>query len=98
MPKVATTQSKKVQLIERVVDALPLDVDALSARAEAVLSDELYWFPVRHHSATVARHLDAAIRQRKPKILFMEGPSEANDLVRHIVDAKTKPPVAIYSS
>jgi len=70
----------------------------LVQRVEDVLAEELYWFPVRHHSATVARHLDAAIRQRKPKVVFIEGPSEANDLVPYIVDRKTTPPVAIYSS
>ena len=30
--------------------------------------------------------------------MFIEGPAEANDLIRHVVDRKTEPPVAIYSS
>lgn len=67
-------------------------------RVNAVLSEVLYWFPVRHHSPTVARMLEAAIAARKPKVLFIEGPAEANELIPFIVDAKTKPPVAIYSS
>ena len=75
-----------------------LDPDAIRRRVAAVLGEPLYWFPVRHHSPAVARYLDAAIRQRQPKLVFIEGPAEANDLVRHVVDAKTKPPVAIYSS
>src|SRR5215471_16653007 len=38
------------------------------------------------------------MREREPDIVFIEAPLDAVDLVPHIVDAKTKPPVAIYSS
>src|ERR1700726_265247 len=75
-----------------------LDPAALARQVDAVLADPLYWFPVRHHSHTVARHLASALRSRKPKIIFIEGPHEANDLIPFVVDAKTEPPVAIYSS
>jgi hypothetical protein len=75
-----------------------LDVDALRASVDEVLGRELYWFPIRHHSPAVARHLRDAIRARKPKVLFLEGPSEAAAMIPHVVDAKTKPPVAIYCS
>ena len=75
-----------------------LDPIALQARVDEVLALPLYWFPVRHHSPTVARHLRAALLSRRPSLVFIEGPSEANDLVRFVTDAKTAPPVAIYSS
>jgi hypothetical protein len=75
-----------------------LDAAAIAAQLESVLAQELYWFPVRHHSPTVARHVRSALRTRKPKVVFIEGPAEANDLVAHVVDAKTEPPIAIYSS
>src|SRR5438128_312334 len=78
--------------------ALILDVDALRSGVETVLTEDLYWFPVRHHSPTVARHLRSAILERRPKLIFMEGPHEANDLIPFVVDSRTKPPVAIYSS
>jgi hypothetical protein len=74
------------------------DAAAIRARVDAVLGEPLYWFPVRHHSPAVARFLETVILQRRPRILFLEGPSEANDLIRFLTDAKTKPPVAIYSS
>lgn len=74
------------------------DADAVAARVDAVLGDRLYWFPVRHHSPAVARRLEQVILERRPKLVFIEGPSEANDLIRHLVDAQTKPPVAIYCS
>jgi len=34
-----------------------LDVEVIRQAVDRVLADELYWFPVRHHSPTVARHL-----------------------------------------
>src|SRR5437588_9436072 len=74
------------------------DAGAIRSQVDAVLGDAPYWFPVRHHSPAVARHLEAVILARRPKLLFLEGPHEANDLIPHIVDPKTKPPVAIYSS
>ncbi len=75
-----------------------LDIAALQARVGQVLADQLYWFPVRHHSPTAARHVRSAIAERRPRVLFIEGPSEANDLVPFLVDRQTRPPVAIYSS
>ena len=75
-----------------------LDVDALRARADAVLADPLYWFPVRHHSPAVARHLESALRARRPELLFLEGPAEAGAMIPYVVDERTKPPVAIYTS
>ena len=78
--------------------AAALDPAAVARQVEAVLADPLYWFPVRHHSHTVARHLAGALQARRPKVVFVEGPHEANALVRFVVDAQTEPPVAIYSS
>jgi len=43
------------------VTQLP-DIADVQARADRVLADELYWFPVRHHSPAAARHVRAAIR------------------------------------
>src|SRR6516225_6094095 len=77
---------------------LPIDVDAVHGRVDQILTAAPYWFPVRHHSPAVARHLEAAILARRPKFVFVEGPFEANDLIPHILDAKTRPPIAIYSS
>lgn len=81
-----------------VAEQIDLDVESIKNSVDRVLSDQLYWYPVRHHSPTVARYLQAAIQKRKPKMLFIEGPAEANHLVKHIVDSATRPPVAIYTS
>ncbi|MCX4247671.1 DUF5682 family protein [Paraliomyxa miuraensis] len=80
------------------VPGLPLDWSALQARVQQVLDAGPYWFPVRHHSPTVALHVGAAIRARRPRLVLIEGPSEASHLIAHLLDRKTRPPVAIYSS
>lgn len=78
--------------------AAALDPKVVAARARAVLDELLYWFPVRHHSPAVAHHVARAIQARRPKVVFLEAPAEANGLVTYLVDKKTKPPIAIYSS
>ena len=69
----------------------------VEAAVQAVVDEPWYWFPVRHHSAAVAHQLEMAIRQRKPKLILVEGPTEANDLITFLADRKTRPPVAVYS-
>src|SRR5262249_59387388 len=93
-----TTPGPVETAVRAVAAPSGLDIDALQARVAAVLAEELYWFPVRHHSPVAARFARAAIKTRRPKIVFIEGPAEANHLIQHLLDAKTKPPVAIYSS
>ncbi len=87
-----TPVSSIAQLLEE------LDAGRIEARAHAVLAEPLHWFPVRHHSPAVARHVAQTIRARRPSIVFIEAPSDASELVPHIVDKKTKPPIALFSS
>ncbi len=58
-------------LPEIIFNELLPDVESLTAQVDAVLNEDLYWFPVRHHSAAVARHVGQAIRQRRPKVVFI---------------------------
>ena len=74
------------------------DAEQIRAEVDAVLGEALYWFPVRHHSPVVAHHLERAIRERKPEVLFLEAPADLQDLLPHIADARTRPPVALYGS
>src|SRR5262245_14924392 len=91
-----TDESTTSEILETASSVL--DINALIARVERVLAEDLYWFPVRHHSPTIARLLARAIGERKPKIIFIEGPHEAQAMIEFLIDSKTKPPVAIYSS
>ncbi len=93
-----TTPDTADDALAVVAEQINIDVDGIKDSVDRVLSMPLYWFPVRHHSPTVASQLQEAIQKRKPKMLFIEAPAEANDLIEHIVDGATRPPVAIYSS
>jgi len=75
-----------------------IDLDALCEKVDKVLGEPLYWLPVRHHSPTIAQQVEECILARKPKVVFIEGPSEAQGMIEFLIDSKTRPPVAIYSS
>jgi hypothetical protein len=78
--------------------ALNLDIEFVKSQVDSVLASELYWFPVRHHSPTTALNLKKVLQKRRPRVIFIEGPSQANEMIPFLTDSKTKPPVAIYSS
>jgi hypothetical protein len=84
--------------VQGVAELSRLDVGALQRQVDAVLAREIFWFPVRHHSPVASRFVDAALRERRPKIVFIEAPADANHLAFHLLHSKTKPPVAIYTS
>ncbi|ETR70233.1 MAG: hypothetical protein OMM_03386 [Candidatus Magnetoglobus multicellularis str. Araruama] len=92
--------SKNINIanMSQMIKDKDIDFDKITELVESILSKEIYWFPVRHHSPAVARYLEMAILSRKPKLILIEGPAEANELIPHVIDNKTKPPIAIYSS
>ncbi|WP_234334450.1 DUF5682 family protein [Streptomyces sp. NRRL B-1347] len=52
---------------------------------------------VRHHGPGSARAVRAALDAAAPRVLLIEGPPEADDLVRLAVDADMRPPVALLA-
>src|SRR5690606_17478491 len=56
------------------------------------------YFPIRHHSPACARHLEAAIRRRKPQAILIEGPASFTSLIPLVLHPKSKAPFAIYTS
>src|SRR5579859_1755695 len=52
-------------------------------------------FPVRHHSPAASLHVQKLIAGRKPKIILIEGPSDATDLIPLLLTEGTEPPVAV---
>ncbi|WP_437286853.1 DUF5682 family protein [Sorangium sp. So ce406] len=63
-----------------------MDLDRLAA---------VHLFPVRHHSPRSSATLRAYLDEVRPKAIFVEGPSDATELLEALVDPKTVPPVAI---
>jgi hypothetical protein len=54
-------------------------------------------FPVRHHSPAGARRLARLIRDSRPRLILVEGPSDATPLIPHLLAPDTRPPAAILA-
>ncbi len=52
-------------------------------------------FPVRHHSPAASLHVQAMIAKLRPKIILIEGPSDATDLIPLLLADGTEPPIAV---
>ncbi len=52
-------------------------------------------FPVRHHSPRSSAVLAAFLADVRPRAVLIEGPDDATSLLDVLVDAETRPPVAI---
>jgi hypothetical protein len=54
-------------------------------------------FPVRHHSPASSLLVSDFMKNIKPRLILIEGPSDANHLIEILTDAETEPPVAILA-
>ena len=63
-----------------------------------LITPQIVYFPIRHHSPACARHLEQLIRQRKPQAILIEGPASFTSLIPLVLHPKTKTPFAIYTS
>ena len=52
-------------------------------------------YGIRHHGPGSARAVVQELERRPPEVLLVEGPPEADDLVRWVADAGLEPPVAL---
>ncbi len=55
----------------------------------------VHLFPVRHHSPRTSAVLRAFLDARRPKVVLVEAPSDAEPCIDVLLDAETVPPVAI---
>ena len=53
------------------------------------------FYGIRHHGPGSARAVVHELAKQRPSILLVEGPPEADDLVRWVADAGLEPPVAL---
>lgn len=54
-------------------------------------------FGVRHFSPAGALHVRRFLEEQKPKVVLIEGPSDATEQLKHLAHKKTKPPVAVLA-
>ncbi len=59
------------------------------------LFEQVHVFPVRHHSPRTSAVLAAFLDEVSPDLVLVEGPEDATGILGVLVDAETKPPVAI---
>ncbi len=60
-------------------------------------TDEINFFGVRHLSPASAFHMLGFLERCKPKLVLLEGPSDANELLPVIARSDVEPPFAILS-
>ncbi len=56
---------------------------------------ELHVFGIRHHGPGSAFSLERALDALDPAVVLIEGPPEADDLLKHVADTAMRPPVAL---
>ena len=64
----------------------------------SLMTPEIIYFPIRHHSPACAWHLEQIIRALKPGAILVEGPASFTPLIPLILHEKTRAPVAVYTS
>ncbi len=78
--------------------AARLSEPRLTARLDALVTDRVVFFPIRHHSPACAWHLEQVLHARKPQAILIEGPASFTPLIPLILHPKTKAPFAVYTS
>jgi hypothetical protein len=63
-----------------------------------LVTPQVIYFPIRHHSPACAWQLEQLIRKRKPRAILIEGPDAFTPLIPLILHEKTRAPVAVYTS
>lgn len=72
--------------------------DIVRQKTQKILDEPLYWFPIRHHSPFTAYHVEQAIRDRHPEIVFMEAAENTQHMIEYITESTSKPPFAVYAN
>jgi hypothetical protein len=71
---------------------------ALEELLAGLVTPQVIYFPIRHHSPACAWQLDRLIRKTKPRTILVEGPESFTSLIPLLLHPKTRAPVAIYTS
>lgn len=61
------------------------------------MSSELNIFGVRHLSPGASYHLIEYLKDKKPKCILIEGPSDATEEIKYIAKKEVKPPIALLA-
>lgn len=59
---------------------------------------EIIFLPIRHHSPACAWHVSQVIGEKRPDMVLIEGPCNAQELIGVMLEEETKAPFAVYYS
>jgi hypothetical protein len=71
---------------------------ALESALGSLITPEVVYFPIRHHSPACAFHLEWLIRDQRPQSILIEGPAAFTSLIPLVLHPGTRAPFAIYTS
>ncbi|MFT3782796.1 MAG: DUF5682 family protein [Nibricoccus sp.] len=79
---------------------MPLsEIDAeINGLGQSLWQPEIIYFPVRHHSPACSAQLERLIQSVRPRAILVEGPTSFEPLLPVLLDHRTRPPVAFYTT
>ncbi len=77
--------------------SLGIDTSIINERISKIKKEQITYLPVRHHSPGSTVLVKRWIKKYKPKLILVEGPAFADDLIQYMVDKDTRPPIALLS-
>lgn len=85
------------KILFEICNLLKLDTTLIDAQVLKVKNSEIKYIPIRHHSPGSTILVKKWIKNHRPKLVLIEGPSLADNLIKYIVEKDTHPPIAILS-
>ncbi len=84
-------------ILFEVLKQVDIDPTRVETQVKDVLSSEIKYIPIRHNSPGSAILVKRSIEKYRPKLILIEGPALADNLIPYMIEDDTKPPFAILS-
>ncbi|NHI94507.1 MAG: hypothetical protein EAX96_18595 [Candidatus Lokiarchaeota archaeon] len=85
------------EILFEIGKELKYDLNKIKTQLSNVISSEIKYIPVKHHSPGSSILIKKCIEKFKPKLVLVEGPALAEHLIPYIIAQDTRPPIAIIS-
>jgi len=85
------------KILFEIGTSLGIDNSIIDSKVSNVKKSEVKFLPIRHHSPGSTILVQKWIEKYEPKLILVEGPVLADDLIKFLIDKKTVPPIAILS-
>jgi len=85
------------KILFEIGTSLGVDNSDIDAQVVKVRKSEITYLPIRHHSPGSTILVKKWIEKYKPKLILVEGPALADNLIKYMVERDTIPPIAILS-